>query len=349
MKRAVLWAWIGFQLAVFQLAEGQSVIWVSNVQDQIAVDYTSLQTAIDNATPGDTIMVYPSQVSYGSVTMNKPLHLMGVGYNIDTASQPILQIETLAYPATLGNITVNAGSGGGAITSLRSAVISLNDVMDFEVRRTYFNALQCVNSVQVSVVSNFVGNGNLNVSGATHSNVIFKNTSDILAGNNIFSGYSGENTYHNLYIDPDCDNAYIRNNIFLDDVYGYHSVFRNNIFMVFNSDYAYPGGTDYIMEYNVLTHPTGFPSNVNGADPNLIFVGFPTQGQYSFDSRYQLAPGSPAAGAGLNGEDCGVFGGPDAYKLSGVYDRPLIYQLLGPAEVPNGQDMDVTIKVRSEN
>ncbi len=90
-------------------------------------------------------------------------------------------------------------------------------------------------------------------------------------------------------------------------------------------------------------------TNANFFGATNVFVGYPTQGSYSFDTRWQLTPTSPAKAAGLNGEDCGIFGGPNPYKLSGIHNRPLIYEVKAPVYVPNGSDLNITVKVRAED
>ena len=106
---------------------------------------------------------------------------------------------------------------------------------------------------------------------------------------------------------------------------------------------------------NIFYNPNG--SGIQGSNNTLLnnfttftnmFVGWPSANGYSFDSRFQLAPGSPAIGAGNDGLDCGVFSGDFPYKLSGIPDIPLTYELNVP-ENATGGSMDVNIKVRAEN
>lgn len=85
-----------------------------------------------------------------------------------------------------------------------------------------------------------------------------------------------------------------------------------------------------------------------GVNVSLLFVGYPTQGSYSYDSRWQFQANSPAKAYGINGEDCGIFGGDSPYKLSGIADRPLIYSLDVPFSV-GGNNVNINIKIRAEN
>jgi hypothetical protein len=66
----------------------------------------------------------------------------------------------------------------------------------------------------------------------------------------------------------------------------------------------------------------------------------------STDGQWQLKTGSPAIGAGLSGEDCGIFGGNTPYHLSGLPATPSIYLLSSPA-ASNGPTLPVTISVKT--
>ena len=73
----------------------------------------------------------------------------------------------------------------------------------------------------------------------------------------------------------------------------------------------------------------------------------------SVDQAYQLSAGSPAIGAGIpNGAtpvDCGAFGGPNTYKLSGIPAIPSIYELQVPPSATTTTDMLINMKSRSNN
>ena len=67
-----------------------------------AGQYTSVQTAVDASAVGDTIYIHGSQTSYGNVTLNKRLVLIGAGHNI-TGTQ--FNFKTL-----LDNILLSQGN-----------------------------------------------------------------------------------------------------------------------------------------------------------------------------------------------------------------------------------------------
>ncbi len=81
-------------------------------------------------------------------------------------------------------------------------------------------------------------------------------------------------------------------------------------------------------------------SNHENIDMETVFVG-----SGSTDGQWQLTDDSPAIGAGINGEDCGMFGGNTPYKLSGIPSEiPVIYELNVP---PSGFNMSIELKAKS--
>ncbi len=74
---------------------------------------------------------------------------------------------------------------------------------------------------------------------------------------------------------------------------------------------------------------TYLPSGNNNINGQIFATVFVNTG--SFDALYQLASGSPAANAGLNGDDMGMYGGSTPYVPSGVPGIPRLTQLVVPA------------------
>jgi hypothetical protein len=87
-------------------------------------------------------------------------------------------------------------------------------------------------------------------------------------------------------------------------------------------------------------------NNQQNVDMTTVFVDY----EKYIDNGYLLAPGSPAAGAGISGGDCGAFGngtGGDPYILSGMPEIPAIFDAtvtpIGTSSLP------VNIKASSHN
>ena len=97
--------------------------------------YSTLQAASNAANPGDTIQVQPSPTAYGNITINKPLVLVGIGFNV---------VKDIAFESIIGNViltnnTDNTSQASGTIikglritggiqTALTGATFTLSDI-----------------------------------------------------------------------------------------------------------------------------------------------------------------------------------------------------------------------------
>ncbi len=137
---------------------------------------------------------------------------------------------------------------------------------------------------------------------------------------------------------PLLNNAFIfQNSIFLDAQF---SNFSNTIFQhcLFSDG---PGVTGANNLFNVAFAP----GNINS-----VFTGSPrTVAGETTDGKFRLKPGSPAIGAGIDGVDLGIFGGPNPYKLSGIPSIPTIYKLEASSLNATTNPFTVTFSTRSNN
>ena len=159
-------------------------------------------------------------------------------------------------------------------------------------------------------------------------------------------------------------NGYILNNDIGSVTYGTGildvSAFtiQNNI--LYNPTFGTEVGTNIYFNNIVSTSSavSGIPNNngnIFSVTPfTTVYVDWnnANTGLYTLDGAYALAAGSPAIGAGsLNGVtvDCGVFGGPAPYVLSGMPQQiPSIYALTAPTQVNSGTaNINVTISAAS--
>lgn len=326
---AFLPAFLGF-LPV--LVNAQNIIRVSPVVNE--GDYTSLQTAIDAAEPNDILMVYPG--TYGSIQINKPLKIYGPGYRIP--DNPPLEISTIKLNAQADDITFASGSTGSEFSGFYARRFIAQNVNNLTIKRNYFNH-----------------------GGAGYNSALNNASSIIIEGNYFYIGVVG---YYNecLTIGGGCQNVIIRNNVF--NPYWGHTSFgvkmneNNGTNQIkYYNNYSNSKNTFHYSEIynNIFTNPNGGSNWNTGGTNNYITnnmigvqAGTFVSGTYSFDAQYQLAPNSPAKGAGVNGEDLGIFGGATPYKLSGIPDIPLVYELNVPGETPPG-NVEINIKVRAEN
>ena len=206
---------------------------------------------------------------------------------------------------------------------------SNTSVLNIEIRKCFLMEglkFQLEEILDYFSLNNFICENNI-ILGSTGSIGIYSAiTSGVVIRNNVLT-----KGYH-------CKNAYCANNIFLDSDSNQYYFEDNN---VKNNIFSTPAFSPI--------NAANFANNQFNISSSLLFeplnvVGGP-------DADFYLASGSPAIGAGVpNGSipvDCGAFGGPDPYRLSGIPPFPTIYSLTTPPVIPAGTNMNVTISTRS--
>ena len=120
---------------------------------------------------------------------------------------------------------------------------------------------------------------------------------------------------------------------------------HNNIFLNTTSA-TLPAAVGNNLSHNIADNALFGTSNNNQANvpPADIFANF---NNTSSDGKYQIKEGGPADGKGRDGVDIGPFGGAKPYKLSGLPDIPIIYQLSTTGVSNSAGKLPITIKVRA--
>jgi hypothetical protein len=178
-----------------------------------AGQYTSVQDAVDASAVGDTIYVHGSQTSYGNVTLNKRVVLMGAGHHPKGTQYN--------FPTTMGTIALSRGNSttlptGSIIKGISFSGISGSSgslaVNNIIIERNYGNSINIIGSGWI-IRNNFLTYINL----STNKNTIISN--------NIINSYIASSNQPSVII---------TNNIFLQSFYlasiNYATV-TNNIFI----------------------------------------------------------------------------------------------------------------------
>lgn len=310
-------------------------IWRVNNNLGINADFTDLPAAVTAAAAGDTIMVEASATSYSGPTLTKKLVIIGPGYYFtDATLNPKTEANTNV--ANIGQVTFSAGCAGSVVEGC-----TVNGVFLNESNVTFQRNILSGNYLYVGYAANSVCNND-----TIRQNVIYgllagdatSKATNLLVYNNIFTGpalqFSSNLNISGYFINNDvlngyafsCANFTFQNNIFSSANFGAYqssNIFFNNITNVAFSSTTIPAGN----------------SNQQNVDLSTVFNGWSSGTGFSSDGRYQLKSGSPAIGAGkINGVtvDCGAFGGPAPYVLSGMPPIPSIYSLTVPAQIPSG-------------
>jgi hypothetical protein len=304
-----------------------SIITVDN--DTPGSDYSDLQAAIDAANSGDTIYVGGSNISYGSISIDKPIIIFGSGYD-----------ATISLKSQLGSIGLTSGADGTHISGFEflnysSSGIDINNLI--------------ISDCLITGIIYPVGNNNL-IEGNifSGSSIVIScqgNTGSIVTiRNNVIHGYIN-------YLQS--SQSIIKNNVFLKaatitfaNSSGFAKV--NNIY------YGIPiQGCSGCTSSNEIEFYQNQTCGFQGQDP--LFASVPTltcsnSTTYNLANDFSLQAGSPAIGSGQNGEDIGAHGGPTPFVKGGFPPIPKITSMsVSTTEVQAGATIQVTIQAKSNN
>lgn len=339
-------------------------IWRVNNNTGVVADFTNVQAAHDAAAVhnGDTLHVEASANGYGSLYMSKRLVVMGAGYYLAETSPMIANPKTEANTniSSISNLYFNPGSKGSSVSGMYVGSYCVIQDSMVTVQRCYINSdLYFADSY--TAYSGFADTIRQNII-AGGFRCGYQSTGKfqkVLAYNNLVFSGTGADFGSNI---NNIDGYFINNNfIYYYSAFGNtigmttaNFVYQNNIFGQVNFG-AYQSSNVY---FNNICMGAGVPagnSNVQNVDvPGTVFKDWTGNGAgLSSDGRYALKPGGtdPAIGAGtLNGGpvDCGAFGGPAPYILSGMPNAPSIYVLTVPTQINSGTaSMNITLSSAS--
>jgi hypothetical protein len=344
--------------------------------------YSDLQECINNAIDGDIIQVIPASVHYGTVTIDKELHLVGAGLVPDTQSGMVSKIYQLVFGSGASNSTLNG--------------LVLSNINNYALVFGITNAP--MDSVENILIKNCWSSGILQ-----NSNIKLK---EVTIRNNIFSnlalyqsGGADKVSLKFQHGEGMTENLVISNNIIAPgyNVWSYPSsnlsaanqtIITNNIIYGNDGNNSYTGKSvafgflkNCIVSNNVFfgTEPTGFVSFGNVFSNNLsihcgLACGFPPPSTdvpnntgggnisdtdpmfgsislgmaWSVSYNLEVPDDSPLVDAGSDGTDIGLMGGQYPFvnykNLRGV---PYIHQMNVPGLIMENQDIQLDAEARN--
>ena len=332
------------------ILQANARVWRINNIPGVHKDFADPAAAIASSSVvhGDTLYVEGSSISYGSFNLTKRLVIIGTGYFLNgTNSNPGLQANP--NPSSFGNTYIIFDSTGSGSVLMGLSAFFMGASQNLGSATDNITITKCqVNSVGIfyGYITGTVMNGwKINkcyITGQVGDGSLVMQNWDV--SNNIIVSSINLSNAGNL-------NNIVRNNIINSTITLNQAYFANNvIYSTFNV-------INVTVKNNLgIGNPVGFGTyagingNVNNLTEATIFLGLTGN---STDGQYRLKAGSPAIGAGLTvgtvvTPDCGAFGGPDPYILSGIPNIPTIYALTVPASVPTGTpSMNVTFSTRN--
>lgn len=353
MKKAI------FTLAMFGILAAGTNATVRTVSNdpKAPAQYTSINTAVQEASNGDTIMVYGSATTYGSVTIDRKIVLIGAGYNNPYGNNSLLDYLYL--------------NGNGALSASHSKISG------FIIRwNVFFNGINGASDLIEGLLIErcWMSNLRFDDNGVTYRDDTIRNC---LFVDSYFYFYWGN--YENIQI-HNCifDNQYFNSRAgnSLDSVCVSKCTFvnranpntmfvntldltiQNSIFYAAEpkgcSDCAFNNNMTYLNLDNQLDG-TGNPGSVgsgNQEDVDPQFVIFPPAGgrfQYTHDLNVQ---NSLAIDGGIDGTDMGIHGGMLPYAPGVNPSIPQMTEITFPGNastVKAGGTLDVTFKAKKQD
>jgi len=302
----------------------------------MAANFINLEDACASSAVAnyDTLYVYGSPTSYNYVQITRPLTIIGPGYFL--GQNPGLQNNLT--PATVNGIVFDVGSSGSLISGMTLANNLSVYASNVVVQRNCIDRLEIYGSNCI-VLQNFISNP------YGYQYEVYVQGANYLISNNYIPGCEVGNSFYST----ESSSGIFSNNIVEGSCYFFNADVYN---CIFSCSYGSLWGWYFNYDANTSFHHNVFRA-INGWDWNITGEGnlYNVWGELyvasgSQDGYYQLCPGSPAIGAGINGQDCGIFGGLEPYRLSGIPAIPTIYQFIAPS---TGFVIPVQIKARSNN
>ncbi|MDX2443269.1 MAG: hypothetical protein QNK30_05670 [Bacteroidales bacterium] len=342
--------------------------------------FNDLQLCIDNASAGDMIHIIPAVDDYGSVSINKELHLVGSGWIPDSQTGEISKVNTIVFLANQAN---GSSLNGLVLTETKHYPIifgDLNAPLDTLKNIEIYNCkvpgiLQrdnCPiknvilrNNVFATLYStdgyttlNFDVNDGMTENLLITNNIIGTN----YANGNIRTGISAANQTlitNNLLFSRDgyyfffnIRNCFITNNVFYGSSaksYKYGSTVGFNYANVYSNNLSFDctnyGGCDIPPVSTSSPVNTG-SGNLTNTDPlyENIISGWVWKNEFSLT----LLDYSPLPNAGTDGTDIGIMGGQYPFKnynnLRGV---PYVHKMSVPALILQNQPIELDAEGRT--
>lgn len=322
-----------------------TIINVDNKPNRPSGYISNLSAAISSASAGDTIYIYPSNTSYGNITITKKLHLFGFGYDgtngynstidylhLDTTSTPSsnstgttiqgLDIDAIyAQKPNITNITI-AGNRIRAYVSIRTGC------SNWLIKNNFIEEVIYVNNASSIVISNNIFKNSY----YNYGSVRTSNSASVIISNNLFMQWQYFISVHN---------ATISNNIFICGSSSYtgtsmtNNTFTNNISYCSNSSYTY------------TLPPSGNTGTGNLQNQNPLFVTGSINGSYDISLDYHLQSSSPGKNAGSDGTDIGPYGGTKPFVWGGAFSIPKVTQMtISNPIINSGTNINVNVKAK---
>ncbi|QOI97348.1 MAG: hypothetical protein HRU69_07525 [Flammeovirgaceae bacterium] len=296
---------------------------------------TSFNAAHTASSPGDTIYIYGTRFSYGTLTISKRLVVIGAGYGPNNQFGQPTRADNVSFFRD-GSTDPSGSVIAGLLVSSNincTGTLATNNITIFR------------NSIN-SYIYTYLNSSNLGSGWTIYNNIVYgilggassrisSSSSNLLIANNIITGQVGYfnppsvTIDHNVFLGSSnlnsVWNAVITNNIF---VRSSGNIFANEVvFCTFNKNISNQNTIGAAAQYN----PTnifeatylGTGGGANSGSGNLtgtnpLFINVPDNSTYSNTYNYRLQSSSPGKNYATDGTDVGIYGGSYPFPSGGA-------------------------------
>ena len=338
--------------------------------------YNDLQTCINNASSGDMIHVIPAVDDYGSITIDKELHLVGTGWVPDNQSGMISKVNAIVFASKKANgSTLNGlvlmqtndypmifGELNAPLDTLKNieiynckipGVLQRDNcpVKNVTLRNNIFATLRTTTgvpalffNVEDGFTANLLISNNIITVNYANGNVLsgISVANQTLITNNLLYSNSGFYMFYNI---KDC---FITNNVFYGSSassfakgFNYNNVYSNNL--SYNCE-SYGG-------CSIPPASTQSPANTGGGNlenTDPLYQSIENGWIWKVEFSLELLEFSPLLNAGTDGTDIGIMGGKYPFKnynnLRGV---PYIHTMSVPGLIMTNQPIQLDSEART--
>lgn len=373
---------------LFTTLTTKATTWTVSNDPNSPAQYHNLQTAINNASPGDTILIGPSLLDisgyptpYGNITLNINLVLIGAGGQFpDGANSSTEKKISYISQISLSETSASSGASGTKIIGIKSNTIIINSgfsgstfttggISNILIERCVVDYINFDRSgANSSTMKNDTIRNCIILYYVSFTNSVWYNSSiefeAISIENNVFDGAYINGAATLAASGTSLDSIFTRNNLFLDNTsYAFtrvpHMVIENNIFWkaeptVNNTASGVTFNNNLCYSTTNTLPGTGNIGSGNINNSNPLFVNYPSQGgAFSCAHDYSLPNNSPAHNTGTDGSDIGITGGISPFfNYCAGPKVPTIKELTMPtnaSSVPQGGTLNVTFKAKNKD
>lgn len=344
------------------LALAQNIITIDNNSGSTTTHQT-IQAAHDAAKAGDIIYVQPSPISYGAVTIDKALTIVGRSHSAPIKTSQLDRVIIRSSNVTLKGLQFTSLSPSSSGAPKPIPFVGLT-VWDCEISSVGLGEGQ---SAPIVTMDNITIRGSVIQTISVYAdatNVLFSNnilgasfqtynSSTLVVANNIFKftsnmylyNYSTTGTvilYNNMFISNYASDA----NVDFTGAFNLSNNLTYNYDAAFNVLFTNPNGS--YTESNTLANINPQFTNVDSSSNSSLAGNSNYDPGFRLEDDLTLKPGSPALTAGGGGSEIGVNNNDFKYDTLGApHGVPTLDVVSYDGAVPKNGSINVTIKAKA--